>query len=735
MGFALNLRHFLLRDLLLTKHKKTHFSSSFPQLCKREAKMAATEQQAFQLKLNPLTGESEWVVMEKNPREQEDESLRDIMAHTSYLDMLNDTDRNRAYDLAIRKTIRRPCHVLDIGAGSGLLSMMSLRAMREIVSSPENLPKEGLVTACDSYLPMVKVAQKVLQLNGMDDGIHLIHKRSDELQIGLDLPCRADVLVSEILDSELLGEGLIPTLQHAHDHLLTPNVETIPFKATIYGQLVQSTFLSKMQDLHGNEILASDGLFLSPVGSKLSKPFKVFDLDFWRRPDDHQNIETIVKITAEGKLQAIISWWVLQLDKEGTIFYSTAPKWIKSSYNNLGGLGNFFGGLPWCNHWKQCVWFIPGSGLSVSTDEEITVQAVHDAVSIQYCVKRNVPGSEECCRQMNSADLNLFVKPERIALLGDKDWRSAMLAVGRQCLQGRSSPLCVVVDDSLPLSIIAASVSSSSQVISLFPGIGKIGLQYLHNVAEKNGFSLDRVQVLGKMAKQLTMDDIEGKKVDVLLAEPFYLANEGMLPWQNLRFWNERTLLAPLLSETATIMPFKGILRGCAMYLPDLWKSRCSVKDVEGFDHSVINEIMGACGDRQDSHDGPVLPYAIWQCGHNEEISEDFTLMEFHFAGEIQRTMGKVTVPLPNYALCHGFVFWMDWVMDSKESIVISTRPGQGETYWKQGVKLLRQPIKVGNINRKLDGEGVSSFASSVQVGGVFDPSTGLVDIKLDFIT
>ncbi|XP_057829432.2 protein arginine N-methyltransferase 1.6 isoform X3 [Cryptomeria japonica] len=679
MGFALNLRHFLLRDLLLTKHKKTHFSSSFPQLCKREAKMAATEQQAFQLKLNPLTGESEWVVMEKNPREQEDESLRDIMAHTSYLDMLNDTDRNRAYDLAIRKTIRRPCHVLDIGAGSGLLSMMSLRAMREIVSSPENLPKEGLVTACDSYLPMVKVAQKVLQLNGMDDGIHLIHKRSDELQIGLDLPCRADVLVSEILDSELLGEGLIPTLQHAHDHLLTPNVETIPFKATIYGQLVQSTFLSKMQDLHGNEILASDGLFLSPVGSKvslslkpsqhamhcdpvsahlqmLSKPFKVFDLDFWRRPDDHQNIETIVKITAEGKLQAIISWWVLQLDKEGTIFYSTAPKWIKSSYNNLGGLGNFFGGLPWCNHWKQCVWFIPGSGLSVSTDEEITVQAVHDAVSIQYCVKRNVPGSEECCRQMNSADLNLFVKPERIALLGDKDWRSAMLAVGRQC-------------------------------------------------------------------------------VDVLLAEPFYLANEGMLPWQNLRFWNERTLLAPLLSETATIMPFKGILRGCAMYLPDLWKSRCSVKDVEGFDHSVINEIMGACGDRQDSHDGPVLPYAIWQCGHNEEISEDFTLMEFHFAGEIQRTMGKVTVPLPNYALCHGFVFWMDWVMDSKESIVISTRPGQGETYWKQGVKLLRQPIKVGNINRKLDGEGVSSFASSVQVGGVFDPSTGLVDIKLDFIT
>jgi type III protein arginine methyltransferase len=43
--------------------------------------------------------------------------------------------------------------------------------------------------------------------------------------------------VSEILDSELLGEGLIPTLQHAHDELLVPNPQMIPYGATIYGQV------------------------------------------------------------------------------------------------------------------------------------------------------------------------------------------------------------------------------------------------------------------------------------------------------------------------------------------------------------------------------------------------------------------------------------------------------------------------------------------------------------------
>lgn len=50
--------------------------------------------------------------------------------------------------------------------------------------------------------------------------------------------------VSEILDSELLGEGLIPTLQHAHDELLEPNSQMIPYRATIYGQVCPLISLS-----------------------------------------------------------------------------------------------------------------------------------------------------------------------------------------------------------------------------------------------------------------------------------------------------------------------------------------------------------------------------------------------------------------------------------------------------------------------------------------------------------
>lgn len=68
----------------------------------------------FQLKVDPLTGNTEWVVIEEED-EASGDSTKQLLANTSYLDMLNDTRRNKAYREAIDKTITKPCHVLDIG--------------------------------------------------------------------------------------------------------------------------------------------------------------------------------------------------------------------------------------------------------------------------------------------------------------------------------------------------------------------------------------------------------------------------------------------------------------------------------------------------------------------------------------------------------------------------------------------------------------------------------------------
>lgn len=73
--------------------------------------------------------------------------------------------------------------------------MMAARAMG--LSVPNGTSRsDGTVTACESYLPMVKLMRKVLRANGMHRKIRVLNKRSDELQVGLDIPSRADILVS-----------------------------------------------------------------------------------------------------------------------------------------------------------------------------------------------------------------------------------------------------------------------------------------------------------------------------------------------------------------------------------------------------------------------------------------------------------------------------------------------------------------------------------------------------------
>ncbi|CAL5359852.1 unnamed protein product [Camellia sinensis] len=188
--------------------------------------------------------------------------------------------------------------------------------------------------------------------------------------------------------------------------------------------------------------------------------------------------------------------------------------------------------------------------------------------------------------------------------------------------------------------------------------------------------------------------------VELLVGEPFYYGNDSMLPWQNLRLCI-------------------GILKACAMSLPDLWRSRRCLTQIEGFDHSVVNVTLGACGDLPASQESPCFPFFVWQCGENKGLSEISIVMEFDFSEPISPCFGKAQP-----GICHGFVLWIDWVMDVDNSIVLSTGPDK--RYWKQGIKLLAKPVTVGI-------HGLSRGNSSAEIEASFNPSNGGIDIKYAF--
>ncbi|XP_021747007.1 protein arginine N-methyltransferase 7-like isoform X2 [Chenopodium quinoa] len=549
--------------------------------------------------------------------------------------------------------------------------------------------------------------------------------------------------VSEILDSELLGEGLIPTLQNAHDELLVENPDTVPYRAVTYGQLVESSFLWRLHDLYSNEICASDGIRLVPTERSsilsiepqqypmhcdplqeelklLSEPFKIFEFDFWKRPSSHGEAEILVEAATSGSVNAVLSWWVLQLDKEGTVFYSTAPKWIKLLQTEFPGNEN------WCDHWKQCVWFVPGKGLSVSKGENIQLLAVHSDISISYSLwaesQRNK--KEHVIRK---DDFQLTLSPEKIATYSDDKWRRYVSLALQNALHRKDSPLCFVLDDSIFLATAIAHLCKTSRVMLLFPGLRERGLQYLRATAETNQFSADRLKLLDHRLEYISIHETDGKKIDLLVGEPFYYGSETWLPWKNLRFWKERTRLEGILSKDAIVIPCKGILRVCAMSLPDLWKSRCSLTYIEGFNHSVANTILGACGNLPSPQEGPILPFFVWQSGESKELSERLTLMEFDFSKPMSSCSGKAKVKFTGTGICHGFVLWIDWVLSAENDSVVSTGPDHRQ--WKQGVKLLKTPVAVSSQDHMS-----SDDFHSVEMEANFDSANGDLMIQYVFV-
>lgn len=67
---------------------------------------------------------------------------------------------------------------------------------------------------------MAECAAKVIKLNGMQDKIKIINKHSTSVKVGVDMEKRANILVTEVFDTDLIGEGAIETFRHANAHLL-----------------------------------------------------------------------------------------------------------------------------------------------------------------------------------------------------------------------------------------------------------------------------------------------------------------------------------------------------------------------------------------------------------------------------------------------------------------------------------------------------------------------------------
>lgn len=648
-------------------------------------------------KFNPITGKTEWELQKENYDYTQE------VARAGFADMLHDEERNLKYNLALQKAILslrdkgEKVHVLDIGTGTGLLAMMGANANAD------------LVTACETFQPMVTCATEVMKHNGFWDKINLIPKRSTDIQVGpdKDMSSRANILVTEVFDTELIGEGAIGTYNHANRELLSENSITVPARGTIYAQLIECSLAlhwNRLQPVQcGEKILqpppsvkncpgngAVHDIQLAQLALKdftmLSEPVAVFHFDWNSKvlipQDDHKTVK--LNALAAGTVHAVLMWWTLDMDQEGEIILSCAPPWNHPEGSQL----------PWRDHWMQAVYYLPSDITIESAGQPLSLTGYHDEYSLWFELDlghRDSSTSTKLSRPFCTCSIHMAVSRTRLAQLNDPLRNQKYQDVLKLLVQ--PSTVCLTKSDCSLMALIVAqlgarkvyAVESNPHWRRVLDAMIKVNnLEHQVVVFDGNSFKVDSFD----------------SKVDLILGEPVF--QSSVLPWHNLYFgqwWKslkQEHLL--LMADSVTVVPGQAHIYAMAIDLKDLWKIRAPIGTTQGLNLKHFDQLMEEAIDLSDEL---VEPHPLWEypC---RSLSEPFKIMTLNLEQSVaeQATDHEGHLLIDVDGSLNGVAIWMDWQLDSVTTVsggpTSQVRLGH-QVSWdrhiKQGVYFIKKPV------------------------------------------
>ncbi len=139
------------------------------------------------------------------------------LGYEHYYLMLSDKIRMDAYQKAIFKMVKPGDIVVDLGSGTGILSIWAVKAGAKKVYSIEKTDA-------------IHLAKEIARRNKCLDKIQFFNENS----IDIDLPEKADVLISETLGSFAIDENTLEFTLDARKRFLKPNAVMIPESIEIF---------------------------------------------------------------------------------------------------------------------------------------------------------------------------------------------------------------------------------------------------------------------------------------------------------------------------------------------------------------------------------------------------------------------------------------------------------------------------------------------------------------------
>ena len=287
-----------------------------------------------------------------------------------HVPMMNEQNRNQAYFDALKAVVKADSTVFEIGTGSGLLAMTAAKLGAK------------QVTTCESVSLIAETARQIIQDNHYEKTIKVVAKKSTEINIGADLETQADILVSEIFSSELLGEHVLPSLEDAKKRLLKPNGKVIPAAGSIMvalftgedirrNLLVENAFGFNLQGF--NKIVSNKRMIarndLNIV--LLSDGIAAFSFDFESEnifPAQRKTLK--IPVTTAGSCYGLVQWMKLDMNGDQKVLFENHPSQTSKVSN-----------------WQQCAYLFDAP-IDVKVGQIVQINAAHNRAVPWFWLQR-----------------------------------------------------------------------------------------------------------------------------------------------------------------------------------------------------------------------------------------------------------------------------------------------------------------------------------------------------------
>jgi SAM-dependent methyltransferase len=223
--------------------------------------------------------------------------------------LLADELRTRAYRDAILRVVKPGDIVLDLGCGSGILSFFACQAGAAHVYAIDRGHMADIASFLSRHL-------------GFADRITVLHAESSRV----DLPRRADVLVTEIMGVSGFDEGILGHVLDARARLLQPAAVILPRRVTL--GVAPVTIADDYQKLVGwwgephygvdftpLRVFASNAMHLVHIATSahLAAGADVIDVDLATFDEKVVRGNTTFLAEEEGTLHGFATWFTADL--------------------------------------------------------------------------------------------------------------------------------------------------------------------------------------------------------------------------------------------------------------------------------------------------------------------------------------------------------------------------------------------------------------------------------------